>query len=198
MTNRTSSEYSGKSLKSKAMTISLTGFMGCGKSSIGRLFCERTGSRFIDLDDWIEDRQERKIKDIFAEDGEPEFRRMEVSALKEILENGESQPETEGFTVLSLGGGTLTTPEAVSIVCSNTFCIYLRACTDTLVENLYTYPGERPMLGDSQTDRNALRRKIESLMSVRSSIYESTAHAIIDIDGKDYNSVADEILRIVG
>ena len=198
MTSPISSEYSGTMLwKSTSMTISLTGFMGCGKSSIGRLFCERTGSRFIDLDDWIEGRQERRIKEIFATEGEPAFRMMEVSALKDIMETGERQQGTEGFTVLSLGGGTLTTPEAVSIVRANTFCIYLRACTDTLVENLYTYPGERPMLGDSQGDRDALRRKIESLMSVRSSIYENSAHAIIDIDGKDYDTIADEILRIL-
>ncbi|MGM9737987.1 MAG: shikimate kinase [Candidatus Cryptobacteroides sp.] len=173
------------------MIISLTGFMGCGKSSIGRLMCEMTGSRFLDLDDWIEDRQGRKIKEIFASDGEATFRKMEVGALKVILAD-----DGHADTVLSLGGGTLTSPEAVSLVREKTLCIYLRAGTETLVDNLYTYPGERPMLGDSQSDRQALRQRIESLMSQRKAIYENTAHRIVDIDGKAYAEIVTELKRI--
>lgn len=166
--------------------------MGCGKSSIGRLMCEMTGSRFLDLDDWIEDRQGRKIKDIFASDGEAAFRAMEVQALKEILAGGGHKD-----TVLSLGGGTLTSPEAVSLVRENTLCIYLRAGIGTLVDNLFTYPGERPMLGDSQSDREALQHRIEALMSKRRAVYENTAHCIVDIDGKEYVDIVNELKRLV-
>lgn len=165
--------------------------MGCGKSSIGRLMCGMTGSRFLDLDDWIEDRQGRKIKEIFSSDGEAAFRKMEVEALKVILaDNGQAD------TVLSLGGGTLTSPEAASLVRKKTHCIYLRAGTETLVDNLYTYPGERPMLGDSLSDRQALRQRIESLMSQRKDIYENTAHHIVDIDGKEYAEIVSELKRL--
>ena len=168
--------------------------MGCGKSSIGKLFCRISHCDFIDLDEEIERRRGQSVKEIFAEGGEKLFRSLELETLKIVLD---SQGDGLRTTVLSLGGGTLTTPEAASIIGEKTVCIYLRANTDTLVDNLYKYPGERPMLGDSQGDRDALRRKIESLMAVRSSIYESSAHAIIDIDGKDYDTVADEILRIL-
>ena len=132
------------------------------------------------------------VKEIFAEGGEPLFRKIELETLKSVLEeNG------DGKTVLSLGGGTLTTPEAAGLIREKTVCIYLRATTDTLVDNLYKYPGERPMLGDSQSDRDSLRLKIEELMSRRSAIYKGAADWTIDIDGKSYPSVAQEIDTVI-
>lgn len=174
------------------MIVSLTGFMGCGKSSIGKLFCRISHWDFIDLDEAIESRKSMSVKEIFAEGGEPLFRKIELETLKSVLEeNG------DGKTVLSLGGGTLTTPEAAGLIREKTVCIYLRATTDTLVDNLYKYPGERPMLGDSQSDRDSLRLKIEELMSRRSAIYKGAADWTIDIDGKSYPSVAQEIDTVI-
>ena len=91
----------------------------------------------------------------------------------------------------------MTTPEAAGLIREKTVCIYLRATTDTLVDNLYKYPGERPMLGDSQSDRDSLRLKIEELMSRRSAIYKGAADWTIDIDGKSYPSVAQEIDTVI-
>ena len=95
------------------MTVSLTGFMGCGKSSIGKLFCRISNWDFIDLDEMIEKRRGQSVKEIFAEGGEKLFREVELETLKSVLEDRDNGT---GRTVLSLGGGTLTTTEAASLI----------------------------------------------------------------------------------
>ena len=82
-------------------------------------------------------------------------------------------------------------PECAGLVHENTRCIYLRASVDTLVENLKDESSGRPMLRSS----SSLRDKIEELMALRSSTYESTAHIIIDTDGKAINDIAGAIYR---
>ena len=64
---------------------------------------------------------------------------------------------------------------------------------DTLVYNLWRWPGDRPILGD-RPDKETLRRRIEELMAVRAALYERTAQIIIDIDNKEYPDVASEII----
>ncbi len=171
------------------MIISLTGFMGCGKSCIGRILSEKLGYRLIDLDAWIEKSDGRSVRRIFSEDGEAGFRKMETATLKSVVEEAGDEN-----IVLSLGGGTLTTPEAAGIVHSMTACIYLKAGIGTLVNNLTRWPGDRPMLGD-HPDSAALRSRIEELMSQRARTYEHTAHIIMEIDGREYSDVAEDIIR---
>ena len=65
--SRTSSTSSQAALSPEKMTVSLTGFMGCGKSSIGKLFCRISNWDFIDLDEMIEKRRGQSVKEIFAE-----------------------------------------------------------------------------------------------------------------------------------
>lgn len=170
------------------MIISLTGFMGCGKSCIGKILSEKLGFKFIDLDTWIEEHEGRSVRRIFAENGEAGFRRIETAALGEVIEK-------EGDMVLALGGGTLTSATAATMVHERTECVYLKAGIDTLVFNLTNWPGDRPML-DGNPDSETLRRRIGELMSQRESTYGRTAHIILDIDGKDYDTVSDEIIAL--
>ena len=170
------------------MIISLTGFMGCGKSCIGKILSEKLGFKFIDLDTWIEEHEGRSVRRIFTENGEAGFRRIETAALGEVIEE-------EGDMVLALGGGTLTSASAAMIVHERTECVYLKAGIDTLVFNLTNWPGDRPML-DGNPDSETLRRRIKELMSQRESTYGRTAHIILDIDGKDYDTVSDEIIAL--
>ena len=95
--------------------------------------------------------------------------------------------------VLSLGGGTVMTPECAKLVKESTLCIYLRTSVDTLVERLTDEAAGRPLLA-SDSD---LRSRIEDLMSKRASIYESTAHHIIDTDGLTIEALSQLISRIV-
>ncbi|MCR5003816.1 MAG: shikimate kinase [Bacteroidales bacterium] len=170
-----------------AMILSLTGFMGCGKSSIGKVLQSRLGCRLIDLDDYIEAKAGKKIPDIFKDSGEPAFRKMEADALREIIgrENGNDT------VILSLGGGAVMTPECFDLVKKHTKCVYLRATIDTLVATLSGYEAQRPMLkGDED-----LRTKVSNLMAKRASTYEAAASYITDIDGISYEDTADDIIK---
>lgn len=177
------------------MIISLTGFMGCGKSSIGRQLCELTGCDYIDLDLYIEQKSGKSISCIFAENGEQAFREMEKSALEEIIG---SRRNLEKMLLLSLGGGTVTSGECASMVKENTVCFYLRASIETLMKNLENDFESRPMLntGNEGDRRERLRARIMELMETRKSIYENTAHVIIDIDSRSFRDIALEIRDI--
>ena len=166
------------------MIITLTGFMGCGKSSVGRCLSELLCCPFMDLDAVIEESQGRIIPDIFAAEGEAAFRQMEVEALSRIIE----AQQLRGNVVVALGGGAVMTPECAELVRKKTHCIYLRASVDTLVSHLENEAAGRPMLQGA-----SLRSRIEELMALRSSTYEATAHDVIDTDGKTVEEVAAEI-----
>jgi len=82
-------------------TVFVVGFMGAGKSTVGRALAARLGWRFVDLDDEIEAAEGAKISDIFAGRGEAEFRRVETEALRRLLNSADG-------TVIALGGGAFT------------------------------------------------------------------------------------------
>ena len=113
----------------------------------------------------------------------------------------DTPPETSepGKMILSLGGGTVMTPECAELVHGHTLCIYLRASVETLVKHLEGEAEGRPMLaagGDEGiSPSDALRKRITELMALRSETYEKTAHIIIDTDGKSIDMISDEILN---
>lgn len=185
--------------------ITINGFMGCGKSSVGERLASRLSCGLTDLDRYIEEKSGRKIPEIFASEGEASFRRMEREALEELLggkaaaaagcpvKGKEVKREAGGVHLISLGGGTVTSPECAALVKEKSVCIYLRAGIGTLVKNLQDDFASRPMLA-SPGSTGELRSRIEELMSRRSRIYEDTATIVIDIDGKSFDDVASEIL----
>lgn len=123
--------------------ISLTGFMGSGKSSVGRELSALLSCPLVDLDSYIEEKEGRTIQEIFASDGEAAFRAMELSALQALFSPcGPGLP----YMILALGGGTLTTAQCADLIRRHTYCIYLRAGIDTLVRNLRNDTAGRPML----------------------------------------------------
>ena len=174
----------------------LIGFMGCGKSSIGRLVASLSDIQFIDLDDVIALRTGRSIPDIFRSAGEAGFRAIERKTLNNVL----SAVPTD--LLISLGGGTLTDAESREMVRKNCKCIYLRASVQELAKNLREdgAAAGRPMLAGADPDAPAdapdsLESRISAMMAVRGPIYEKAADIILDIDGLDYSDVAQQILN---
>ena len=194
--------------------------MGCGKSSVGRELSQLLCCRFMDLDEVIEDEAGKSIPEIFAEVGESGFREMEHRVLDRAvlmpmysggplpqhscgllpLRGGakmlptynrhtapsgqESHCTDNSLVIISLGGGTVMTKECAEIVRERTLCVYLRASVKTLAEHLEGEAEGRPMLAGN------VRERITELMAQRGATYESTAHIIIDIDGKSVEEVA--------
>ena len=163
------------------MTISLTGFMGCGKSSTGRALAERLGARFVDLDAEIVARTGRSIPDIFREGGEAAFRAAELEALRAVLDGADAA----GVTVLALGGGTLTVPAAREIILAETECVWLRTRLETIRERLGAADASRPLFADADV-----------LFSAREPVYAQAPHAV-DTDGLSPAEAADEVVRIL-
>ena len=197
------------------MIISLIGFMGCGKSSVGRKLSQLLCCPFIDLDEAVEEVAGKRIPEIFASEGEAAFRRLETQILKDILsaehERQYTSCEVGGVNeipmtisaVLALGGGTVMTPECAEMVRENTYCIYLMASVNTLLERLSSNTSNRPLLtrdphaalqGAQRRGNPSLHSRIDELMSQRSSTYEKTANIIIDTDGKSIEQICSEIL----
>ena len=180
------------------MIISFIGFMGCGKSSVGRRLSQLLCCPFIDLDQVIEERAGRTIPEIFARDGERAFRQRELEALKSVVYSAShdakiatiqsSEPRQATRMVVASGGGVVMTPGCAEILQAETMCIYLRASIDTLIEHLEGQTEGRPMLQGAE-----LRERIERLMGERSDTYEANAHMIIDIDGKNIDEIGAEI-----
>ena len=144
----------------------LTGFMGAGKSTIGRLLASRVGWTFLDLDTHLEQRAGATIPEIFALHGEARFRRLESTALASAL--------THRSTVIALGGGT---PESLTnrLLLEQTpatFTIFLDAPFPTLFDRCILQNTPRPVLADPET---ALTR-----YTTRHPLYKRLAGLTID------------------
>ena len=163
------------------MTISLTGFMGCGKSSTGRALAARLGARFVDLDEEIVARAGRSIPDIFR-DGEAAFRAVEYETLQAVLDEADA---LDGQTVLALGGGALTLPEARECIFSRTRCVWLRTRLETIRERLGDVDASRPLFANA-----------DALYASREPLYAQAPFAV-DTDGKTPDEVAESIVLCV-
>ena len=204
------------------MIISLTGFMGCGKSSVGRKLSELLCCPFMDLDDIIEERAGRRIPEIFASEGEAEFRRMEAEALEAVTGQ---QPKCSGGPLplrgpLPLaGGGKMPPPHNGQTVSSHENsegktrgvlalgggAVMTPSCAKLVHEHtlcIYLRASVETLLahlsgeadGRPMLEGRSLRSRIEELMTLRSSTYEKTAHIIIDTDGKSIDYICQEII----
>ena len=161
------------------MLITLTGFMGSGKTTVGKVLADFLGCPFMDLDDLIVKKAGKSIPEIFAQDGEPAFRQLEARLLRQTVEK-----YTENTVVLALGGGAVTAPASAALLREKTVCIYLRATLETLLSRLEGETAGRPLADASLADR----------LAAREPLYEQTAHVIIDTDGLSPDEVADEII----
>ena len=163
--------------------IVLMGFMGAGKTTIGKKLASALKYEFIDTDEWIEKEQGRKISDIFAEDGEAAFRDMETDLLKRL------QNRTEKF-VLSIGGGMPVREENRALLRNLGAVIYLKTSKEEIIRRV-SGSRNRPLLQGGD-----LEEKVTNLMNSRARIYMETAHVEIITDGKNSKEVTEEILTL--
>lgn len=161
------------------MLITLTGFMGSGKTTVGRLVADSLGCPFLDLDQLIEKKAGRSIPAIFAADGEKGFRRLEKQVLEQTVKK-----YAETTAILSLGGGSVTLPGAVDLLQKKTLCIYLEASLETLLSRLEGQTGERPMASED----------LPALLAAREPLYRQAAHITLPADGLTPEELTDEII----
>ncbi|GAC1472001.1 MAG: shikimate kinase [Desulfuromonadaceae bacterium] len=158
----------------------LTGFMGSGKSSAGKIVAERLGYRFVDLDDEIVAASGCSINDIFARDGEQAFRTLESSRLEQILSTGEG-------SVLATGGGAVISAQNRDLMRNRGVVINLKVTLEQVLARLKGC-SDRPLLAGEDAVKRAT-----TLMNEREQFY-ADADIRIDTDGKSVEDVATEIL----
>ena len=171
--------------------VVLTGFMGSGKSTIGRRLAERLGWRFVDLDHVIEARDGRTVARIFAESGEPAFRAKETEALASSLQ--------ESRIIVALGGGALETPanrdalstasRACIVLLSAEFDTLFDRCQQQITRAVGSALPVRPLLGDREAAAARLAR--------REQIYRKAAHVILDTTGQLPEQSVEALLKIL-
>lgn len=149
----------------------LMGFMGAGKTTVGKELAKATDCEFIDTDERIEMEQGRKISAIFSTEGESAFRDMETDLLKRL------QEQKEGF-VLSIGGGMPVREENRALLRNLGTVVYLKTSKEEIIRRL-SGDTNRPLL-----QGGALEEKVTSLMNAREQIYMETAHKDVLTDGK--------------
>lgn len=161
--------------------IVLTGFMGTGKSAVGKEISRRLSMRFIDIDHEIEKAEAMPIKDLFAQKGETYFREIEAEMIRKF--------SAERRIIIATGGGAVLREENLAALRENGMIFCLTARPETIHDRTGRND-DRPLLkGDDRM------RKIIELLSSRSPLY-AQAGIIIDTDDKTPLQVADEIIGI--
>ena len=129
------------------MIVVLLGYMGSGKSTIGSLLSFKLGSKFQDLDDYIEDEQKCSVSDLFKSKGEIYFRKIEAVAVKELCSNNSD-------LVLALGGGTPCYSNTMSYLISHpgVVTVMLKTSIANLTERLLFEKSKRPLISDLKND----------------------------------------------
>lgn len=143
------------------MRIYLIGFMGCGKSTLGRKMAELMNLNFIDLDKYIEERNFKTIPLIFAEEGEQGFREKEKYALEEV-----SQFEN---VIIGTGGGTPCFFDNMELMNRTGITIYISPDTETLANRISHSRTERPLVAGKS--REELIFFIEQTLEKRNPFY---------------------------
>lgn len=160
--------------------VALIGFMGAGKTTVGRLLAGLLGWDFADLDALVEQEAGCPVAEIFRREGEAGFRRREAARL-EALRSVER-------VVIAVGGGAPLRKENEAFFRGSDFCVYLRTPLETALGRIGTDPG-RPMLAGG-------REAAEALYEKRLPAYEAMGRAV-DTDGKAPEQVAGEIAALL-
>ncbi|MDX8341416.1 shikimate kinase [Draconibacterium sp. IB214405] len=154
------------------MRIYLIGYMGCGKSRLGRLLSEHMGVQFVDMDDYIEERNCRTIPQIFAEDGEDGFRKIERKALEELSE----------FTdvIIATGGGAPCFFDNVDVMNKSGKTIFLNIDPAILADRLMKSKTERPLIKGKSRDELVVF--IDDTLKKRKEFYSKARFEITEPD----------------
>ena len=166
--------------------IILIGYMGSGKTTVGKALSKETGMMFYDLDWYIESRMRKTVSQIFAEKGEEGFRQIEYTMLHEVAEFED--------VIISCGGGTPCFFDNMDYLNQQGDVVYLKATPETLYKHLLMAKVERPLLKDKTPEE--LIAYITEHLKEREPFYGKARH-ILDVNVLDnYDKIAISVERI--
>jgi shikimate kinase len=165
------------------MNIILTGFMGTGKSSVGRALARDIGLDFIDTDELIEERENRIIAEIFERSGEPYFRDIEEQLVRSITSSMDG-------VVLSTGGGIVINPANMELLANWGVVVLLSASVDEIIRRVGNTHA-RPLIDGANK-----RHSIEQGLKDRRDLYSAAEFTVLT-DGKTIKDVVEEVKTLV-
>lgn len=162
------------------MTIYLCGFMGCGKSTVGKLIAQKLGMKFTDLDEYIEEKEGMTIPEIFAEKSEAYFREAEAQAVMELSAEN---------SVVACGGGTIINDNSARIARENGTVFFLdipfEECYERIKDDTH-----RPLVV------NNTKEKLQEIFNTRHDIYLKNSSLRVDA-AKSPSLLCDDIINNV-
>lgn len=160
-------------------SIYLCGFMGCGKTHIGRKLSKKLEMPFVDLDNYIVEKENRSIPEIFEKSGEPYFRKLEAECLKEL---------EEGY-IVATGGGTLINDDTARYANAHGITVFLDArfpvCYGRIKDDK-----NRPLVA------NNTREELYKIFLKRKSIYKRNSAVAVKAEGTGYEITASVIKAV--
>ncbi len=162
--------------------VALIGFMGAGKSTVGRALAARMGKAFVETDALVEERAGMSVAEVFATRGEAVFRDLEAAAVCEAA--------GRQSCVIACGGGVVLRDENVMALRRSSVLVYLEVSPEAVVRRLGPRSTVRPLL--SGPDR---ARRVNELLQARRPVYESVADITVKVDELSVDGVAAEIQK---
>ncbi len=164
----------------KKENLILIGFMGCGKSTVGKKLASAFDYEFLDTDEMIEEQQGKKISDIFAEEGEGAFRKMETELILQLKREAEKK-------VIATGGGMPMREENRKLLREVGTVVFLEAKLETIFERLKNDTA-RPLAAGEDRER-----RLRQLYEKRYPLYQTAAEVVVDTEGKSFYAIIQEL-----
>lgn len=164
--------------------IALIGFMGTGKTVVGKALAERLGKEFVELDSLIEQKAGKSIPEIFQQDGEVAFRELEIEVAKKVSEDKNQ--------VIACGGGIVLNKINIDRLKKDSVIIYLTAAPGTILKRVSAGGEARPLL---KVANPALT--IQELLRFRRPFYKRAADITINTSKLNIDSIAEQIISQV-
>lgn len=162
------------------VNIALIGFMGTGKTSVGRLVAEQLHFDYLDTDEMIQSATGKTVADIFSRDGEPAFRALEEKVVQEI--------STHSKTVVSTGGGLPVNSKNLASLKTHALVVCLWASPEKIWERVKNQ-SHRPLLHDENP-----QKKIRELLAVREPFYKK-ADVLLNTELRSLREVAQQVVH---
>lgn len=160
--------------------VALVGFMGAGKSTVGRVLAERLGKTFVETDTLVEEKAGMSVADVFAQRGEQCFRDLEAAVVEEV-----SQLR---HCVIACGGGVVLRNDNVAALRASAVIVYLEASPQSVLERLGPHSAVRPLLSGPEREQ-----RVMELMLQREPVYVSAADIAVRTDGLPVDHVVQSV-----
>lgn len=171
----------GRIVGELACPVFFIGFMGAGKTSVARKLARLVGIVSVDLDAYLERREGRRVREIFAEQGVERFRALETDVLRDLL-------MMKDPPLVSCGGGVVLQPENRALLSTSGFVVYLQVTADEAASRISDI-STRPLFRDLDTARATIEGRL--------GLYEEVADVIMDTAGKSVGALAREVRSVL-